>query len=110
MNTTNKPIKPGVTVYRESGSEIKEHKIELVGNKYFYVEGARWPINKNTLMYNSNLYPQLDIQYYLNKQDILDKKERIMHLNYIRSTLKDSGDVRYSLQVLREIANILTSN
>jgi hypothetical protein len=110
MNNENKPIKPGETIYRERGDEIEELKIEKVGNKYFYVFGRWWPINKATLMYNSKEYAQLDIRFYRTKQDISDKNEKIMHLNYIRSTLKSSGDVKYSLEVLREIANILTSN
>lgn len=73
------PIYVGQTLFIHiKNYEVKEYQVIKVGRKYFYVNNYRqdYPISKETLRYEDKNYSQHNKQFYLSKQEILDKVEK----------------------------------
>ncbi len=106
-----KDLYVGMKLYYPSGNEAKEITIEKIGNKYFQCEGWwRYKFSIETLKYESDNYPQSNIQLYVTAQEILDKKEKDELFQKIRKLFDWNNPRTHSLEQLRGVNKILFPN
>lgn len=85
--------------------DLNEYKISKIGNKYFECEEIRGKFNKETLKFVSEYSSSL--QLYIEKQNVLDLKEREKLHESIRNKIPSYGNINISLEDLRIINEIL---
>ncbi len=113
---TDQSIFVGQVLYREAfrrnePSEIVEVTVGNVGRKYFYLTGleARYPIDKETLKYTDKNYSQYNFQLYRDKQEILDRKEKLNLLDALQKHFNGwyGNGSKNTLEQLRQASEIL---
>jgi len=95
-------IKKGLILY---DSSLKEFVVSKVGNKYFECEGVRRRFSIEKMQFDSQHGNGYCL--YLDKQILLDTKERNKLENEIRKVMKPYGKTELSLEQLREISLII---
>ena len=86
-NNVSPKIFVGQTLYREKRDNIEEVTVTKIGKKYFYLDifgSGHYPINKHTLEYNDKNYYDCNFKVYINKQEILYKREVLFRHPYSR--------------------------
>lgn len=79
-------IQVGQVLYFEPNFGIEERVVTKVGKKYVYFgEKFQWKIPLDTLRYTEDYKP---VQFYTNKQDIIDIKEKRLILHKIKGALE----------------------
>jgi hypothetical protein len=68
-------LKVGQKLYYWKGGQIEEVQVMTIGRKYFTILELICKFTIDSLHYKSPLYSSDNIQLYLTKQEILDKKE-----------------------------------
>lgn len=102
-----------VEVFHHRGpTEIKECKIEKIGNKYFYLDRfSDKGFDKQTLKYTHKEYPQNNLQAYLTTQEITNRHEKSRLREVLRKHFETWGDSKNNtLEELKQICEILKLN
>lgn len=102
-------MKIGDKLYRAlSKGDIVEHTVTSVGRKYLYLDNSsRYPVDKDTLMYVSANYSQMNRQYYKTKEEIELIYEYSDLLSGIRNALGAYGNPKIPIEKLRAINAII---
>jgi len=85
--------------------DLREYKISKIGNKYFECENHRGKFHIKTLIFVSEYSTSLKL--YIEKQIILDLKERDNLQRSIRNKIQSYGNINIGLDDLRIINLIL---
>lgn len=96
--------------FRTGPSEIKEYEVESIARKYFYLKelGRHYPVDKKTLWYEDKNYSQSNFHLYVDKQSILDRREKErLKANLQRHFSWDGNSNKNTLEELREAAKVL---
>lgn len=105
-----KKVKIGQIIYRDTSSGVSEHTVEKIGTKYFEATGLNRGIKIGVynLLYISDHSSNHNIQFYLNKEDIIEKKETKFLFDAMRSSFGGyTNNGKLTIATLKEIAKIL---
>lgn len=96
-------VTPG---HYDNKTEPYEAVVTKVGNKYFELNNnAREKFDNKTLKQSNGI--NYNTQVYISLQQIQDKKEHKQLSNFIRTKFGSYGNIPFSLDKLRQIAEIL---
>lgn len=99
-----KELKVGQTLY---SYDLREFIVSKIAKKYFECENHRGKFVIETLKYYSPEYTQAIFQLYIDKQFILDTRERKRLESELRNKIGVYGSTSLSLEQLRTICLII---
>jgi hypothetical protein len=107
MKQNNNGLYVGMKLYNW---DEKEFTVKKIARKYFEVEETWHKIEIATLKYTNPDYMQANYQLYRDKNEILHTKERRKLIDQLRKAFSYYGDIDYTLEQLRQVAEILNLN